>query len=335
VAIRVAINGFGRIGRLVLRAIAERKRQDIQVVAINDLGSVSVNAHLFQYDSVHGAFPGEVIVSNNTMNVGLGEIHVLSEEDPNKLPWKDLNVDVTLECTGRFANRQDASQHIKAGAQRVLISAPASNVDQTIVYGVNHKTLKTSDTIVSNASCTTNCLVPFVYVLHNSIGINSGFMTTIHAYTADQRLVDSTHNDLRRARAAALSMVPTSTGAARAVGLIIPELKGKLDGTAIRVPTANVSLIDLKFNSNRATSINEINDIISKSSKDDLQHILGVVEAPLVSSDFNHNPLSSIFDLTQTHVVDNTFCRVLAWYDNEWGFANRMSDTAVYMANLN
>ena len=334
-AVRVAINGFGRIGRLVLRALAESKRTDLQVVGINDLGAVDANAHLFSYDSVHGRFPGEVKVTGDTMDVGQGPIKVTAERDPAKLPWKDLKVDVALECTGIFTKKETAGKHIEAGAKRVLVSAPADGVDLTVVYGVNHDQLKAEHTVVSNASCTTNCLAPVAYVLNKAIGIERGFMTTIHAYTGDQSTVDTLHKDLRRARAAALSMIPTSTGAAKAVGLVLPELKGKLDGTSIRVPTANVSVIDLKFVASKKTTAEEVNAAIEAASKDNrLKGILTVNKAQLVSCDFNHNSSSSAFDTTQTQVIDGTLVRVLSWYDNEWGFSNRMLDTAAAMGRL-
>ena len=334
-AVRVAINGFGRIGRLVLRALAESKRTDLQVVGINDLGPVDANAHLFSYDSVHGRFPGEVKVTGDTMDVGQGPIKVTAERDPAKLPWKDLKVDVALECTGIFTKKETAGKHIEAGAKRVLVSAPADGVDLTVVYGVNHDQLKAEHTVVSNASCTTNCLAPVAYVLNKAIGIERGFMTTIHAYTGDQSTVDTLHKDLRRARAAALSMIPTSTGAAKAVGLVLPELKGKLDGTSIRVPTANVSVIDLKFVASKKTTAEEVNAAIEAASKDNrLKGILTVNKAQLVSCDFNHNSSSSAFDTTQTQVIDGTLVRVLSWYDNEWGFSNRMLDTAAAMGRL-
>lgn len=332
--IRVAINGFGRIGRLVLRAIAESGRKDIQVVAINDLGSIEDNAHMLKYDSVHGAYPYPVKTTPDGIDVGFGLIKIIAEPNPEKLPWADLKIDIALECSGRFTSREQAAMHLKAGARKVLISAPATDADATIVYGVNHKSLKPDHTVVSNASCTTNCLAPVASILHRAVGIVHGYMTTIHAYTADQRLVDTMHSDPRRARAAALSMIPTSTGAAKAVGLVMPELKGKLDGTAIRVPTPNVSLVDLTFTAARDTSVEEINQAMIKAAQGEMKPILGIVTEPLVSIDFNHNPLSSNFDLSQTQVIEKRFCRILSWYDNEWGFANRMSDTAVWMGEL-
>lgn len=332
--VRLAINGFGRIGRLVLRAIAEQERKDVKVVAINDLGSVEQSAYLFQYDSIHGIFPRAVKASQDSIDVGTGSIKVLQEANPQKLPWKDLGIDVLLECSGHFTEKEKAMPHIQAGAKKVLISAPSSDADLTVVYGVNHTEIKPHHLVISNASCTTNCLAPVAFALHREIGIEHGYMTTVHAYTGDQRLVDSFHKDPRRSRASALSMIPTSTGAAKAVGLVLPALKGKLDGTAIRVPTPNVSLVDLKFTSMRPTTVDEINTTFKKYATGELKGILGICEAPLVSCDFNHNPLSSIADLTQTQVIEKTFCRILAWYDNEWGFANRMTDTALVMANV-
>ena len=331
---RFAINGFGRIGRLVLRALYESNRKDIQVVAINDLGSPESNAHLFKYDTVHGKFPGKITVKNNSFDIGLGAIKVFAEKNPIDLPWKKLNIDVVLECTGLFSNRKMSKKHITAGAKKVLISAPADEVDCTVVFGVNHKQLTKKHSIVSNASCTTNCLAPIVSVLHKTIGINSGYITTIHSFTGDQRIVDTLHKDLYRARAASNSMIPTSTGAARAVGLVLPELKGKLDGTAIRVPTANVSLIDFTFITKRNTSAKEINSSIKKATKNEFKNIIDINSEPLVSIDFCHNAHSSIFDTSQTSVVDKRFCRILSWYDNEWGFSNRMLDTASYLAKL-
>jgi glyceraldehyde 3-phosphate dehydrogenase len=333
-AIRIAISGFGRIGRNVLRAMVEAKRKDLEVVAINDLVSAKDNAHLLRYDSVHGRFPGEVKVEGETIDVGNGPIKVLAERDPKKLPWKSLGIDIVLECTGIFTDKEKAVAHIEAGAKRVLVSAPSKGADLTVVYGVNHDKLKAEHKVVSNASCTTNCLAPVAKVLNDLVGIKSGFMTTIHAYTNDQVLLDQAHKDIRRARAGAISMIPTSTGAAAAVGLVLPELKGKLDGTAIRVPTPNVSVVDLKFIPGRETSVDEINKAMEAASKQQLKGILGVTNEPLVSIDFNHNPASSTFDLTQTQIVDGRLVRVLAWYDNEWGFSNRMSDTAVAMGKL-
>ena len=331
---KIAINGFGRIGRLVLRAIEETKRKDLKVVAINDLGSVDSNAHLFKYDSNHGKFSEEIKVSKNSFLIGSKQIKVFSERNPINLPWEKLKIDVLLECTGIFTKREDAIKHLSAGARKVLISAPASGEDLTVVFGVNHKKIKKNMKVISNASCTTNCLAPVAHVLNSSIGISYGYMTTIHAYTGDQNVQDSLHSDMRRARGAAQSMIPTSTGAAKAVGLVLPELKGKLDGTAIRVPTANVSLIDFKFMAKRNTSIDEIHQAIKKASKSTLKGILDTNNKPLVSCDFNHTSASSTFDLTQTQVMEKRFCRVLSWYDNEWGFSNRMLDTAIIMGKL-
>ncbi|MBB45829.1 MAG: type I glyceraldehyde-3-phosphate dehydrogenase [Rhodospirillaceae bacterium] len=332
-AVNVAINGFGRIGRLVLRALYESKRDDLNVVAINDLGSVEANAHLLKWDSNHGPFPGEIIVKEDTIDLGKGPIKVTAERDPAQLPHKALNVDIVLECTGIFTDRGKAAAHLDAGAKRVIISAPANGADLTVVYGVNHDKITSEHTVISNASCTTNCLAPVAFVLNNAIGIESGYMTTIHAFTSDQPTLDTYHGDLHRARSAATSMIPTSTGAAKAVGLVMPELLGKLDGTAIRVPTSNVSLIDFKFIPKRKTSISEINEaIISASTKGSLKGVLGTNNEPLVSVDFNHNPHSSTFDLSQTQVIDGGLVRVLSWYDNEWGFSNRMSDTAAIVA---
>lgn len=331
--VKVAINGFGRIGRNVLRAIIESGRTDIQVIGINDLGPVETNAHLMRYDSVHGRFPGTVTVDGDTIDVGQGPIKVTAIRDPKELPWGD--VDVALECTGIFTNREMAGFHLANGSKKVLISAPGGNDVKTIVYGVNDESLTADDKIVSNASCTTNCLSPVVYVLNNIIGIDKGFMTTIHSYTGDQPTLDTMHKDLYRGRAAALSMIPTSTGAAKAVGLVLPELNGKLDGVAIRVPTPNVSVVDLTFNASRATSIEEINNAIRAAADGELKGILGYTDEPLVSSDFNHDSHSSVFHMDQTKVMDGTMCRILTWYDNEWGFSNRMSDTAVAMGKLN
>ena len=333
-AVRVAINGFGRIGRLVLRGILESRRNDVQVVAINDLGSAEMNAHLLKYDSVHGPLHMDVSVSGDIMNVGAGPIKVTKERDPAALPWKDLGVDIAFECTGIFTDKESASKHLTAGAGKVLISAPATDVDLTVVYGVNHDKLTAAHKVVSNASCTTNCLAPVADVLHKTVGIEKGYMTTIHAYTGDQVPLDTLHKDPRRARACGVSMIPTSTGAAKAVGLVLPELKGKLDGTAIRVPTPNVSLIDLTFTSARPTTAEEINAAIKEAANGRLKGVLAVNSEPLVSIDFNHNPASSTFDLTQTQVIDGNFVRVLSWYDNEWGFSNRMGDTARAMAAL-
>ncbi len=334
-AVKVAINGFGRIGRLVLRAAIESSAKDIEVVAINDLGPVESNAHLLRYDSTHGRLGTEVTTGPDWMDAGLGKMRVTAERDPAKLPWKDLGVDVALECTGFFTKRDDAAKHLAAGAKRVLISAPATGADQTIVMGVNHEVLKSEHHIVSNGSCTTNCLAPVAHVLQETVGITVGFMTTIHAMTNDQRTLDQLHEDARRARTASASMIPTSTGAAKALGLVLPDLKGKLDGVAIRVPTPNVSLIDLTFTASRDTSVDEINNAMTAAaSSARFKGVLGVNDRPLVSIDFNHDPHSATFDLSQTVVMDKRFCRVLAWYDNEWGFSNRMLDTARAIAKL-
>ncbi|MEE8222823.1 MAG: type I glyceraldehyde-3-phosphate dehydrogenase [Alphaproteobacteria bacterium] len=331
---RVAINGFGRIGRLVLRAIHERSRSDIQVVAINDLGSIETNAHLLRYDSVHGPFPGRVRATRTGINFGRGTVPVLAVRDPANLPWGKLKVDVALECTGLFTKREAAGKHLEAGAKRVLISAPATGEDITVVMGVNHKRLRKGHRIISNASCTTNCLAPVAYVAHRAFGIQRGFMTTIHSYTGDQRIHDTLHGDLRRARAAAHNMIPTSTGAAKAVGLVLPDLAGKLDGTAVRVPTINVSLVDLTFVPKKRATVEGINKAMVKAAEGPLKGILATTDAPLVSSDFNHNPASSIFDLAETQVIEGRFVRVLSWYDNEWGFSNRMADVAGMLGKL-
>lgn len=331
---RVAINGFGRIGRLSFRAFLEAGRNDLEFVAINDLGSADMNALLLEFDSVHGRFPGEVTVGDGRLKVGGQDVAVLSEANPEKLPWGELGVDIVMECTGRFTTRETAARHLKAGAKRVLVSAPCSEADRTVVYGVNSDQLIQQDHVVSNASCTTNCLAPVAEVLDKTVGIERGYMTTIHAYTGDQRTVDTLHKDPRRARASAVNLIPTSTGAAKAVGLVLPALKGKLDGASIRVPVPNVSLIDLTFQSGRPTSVEEINAALIKAADGPLDGVLGINDKPLVSSDFNHDPLSSVFDVTGTQVIDSTFCRVVAWYDNEWGFSNRMSDTAVAMGKL-
>jgi len=333
-ALRIAISGFGRIGRNILRAMAEAGRKDLQVVAINDLFSAKDNAHLLRFDSVHGRFPGEVKVEGESLDVGFGPIKVLAERDPRKLPWRSLGVDIVMECTGIFTDREKAAAHLEAGAKRVLVSAPSKGADLTVVYGVNHDRLKSEHKVVSNASCTTNCLAPVAKVLNELVGIKSGYMTTIHAYTNDQNLLDQAHKDLRRARAGAINIIPTSTGAAAAVGLVLPELKGKLDGTAIRVPVPNVSVVDLKIIPGRETTADEINKAMEHASQQQLKGILGVTREPLVSVDFNHNPNSSTFDLTQTQIVDGRLVRVLSWYDNEWGFSNRMADTAVAMGKL-
>ncbi|MEL6677550.1 MAG: type I glyceraldehyde-3-phosphate dehydrogenase [Pseudomonadota bacterium] len=328
--VKVAINGFGRIGRNVLRGIIESGRTDIQVVAINDLGPIETNVHLLKYDSVHGKFPANVTIDGDTFDCGTGPIKVTAIRNPEDLPWGD--VDVALECTGIFASKEKASLHLKNGSKKVLVSAPASGADKTIVYGVNHASLTAEDLVVSNASCTTNCLSPVAYVLNNAIGIEKGFMTTIHSYTGDQPTLDTMHKDLYRARAAAMSMIPTSTGAAKAVGLVLPELAGKLDGVAIRVPTPNVSVVDLTFEAKRETSVQEINDAIRAAADGELKGILGYTDESLVSIDFNHDPHSSIFHMDQTKVMEGTMCRILTWYDNEWGFSNRMADTAVALS---
>ena len=334
-AVRVAINGFGRIGRLVLRALYESGRDDIECVAINDLGAVDANAHMLKYDTVHGQFPFDVTVGEDFIDLGKGPIKVLAERDPANLPWGELNVDIALECTGIFTKREAAAKHMEAGAKRVLVSAPATGADITVVHGVNDDQLTSDHHVVSNASCTTNCLAPVAMVLNETVGIESGYMTTIHAFTGDQRTVDTLHSDLRRARAASMSIIPTSTGAARAVGLVLPELKGKLDGTAMRVPTANVSLIDLKIIAKRETSAEEINDaIVAASNSNRLQGKLAINSVPLVSSDFNHNSASSTVDLPETTVIEGRLVRVMSWYDNEWGFSNRMLDTAASMGAL-
>ena len=333
-AVRVAINGFGRIGRLVLRSILEHKRTDIEVVAVNDLGPVETNVHLLKYDSVHGPLNMDVKVEGDMVSVGNQKFKVTAIKDPSQLPHKDMNVDIAFECTGIFTAKEKAALHLQAGAKRVLISAPGENSDLTVVYGVNHQKLTKEHMIVSNASCTTNCLVPVVSVLHEAIGIEKGMMTTIHSYTGDQPTLDTMHKDLYRGRAAALSMIPTSTGAAKAVGLVLPDLNGKLDGISVRVPTPNVSLVDFKFIAKRATTPKEINDLIRTAANGKLKGILGFTDEKLVSSDFNHNPHSSIFHTDQTKVMDGTFVSVLSWYDNEWGFSTRMSDTAVAWAKL-
>ena len=331
-AVKVAINGFGRIGRNVLRAIIESGRTDIEVVAINDLGPVETNAHLLRHDSVHGRFPGTVTVKGSTIDAGRGPMEVTAIRNPADLPWG--GVDVVLECTGIFTSKEKCLPHLENGSKRVLISAPGDGADKTIVYGVNHDTLTRDDLVVSNASCTTNCLSPVAKVLNDRIGIVKGFMTTIHSYTGDQPTLDTMHKDLYRARAAALSMIPTSTGAAKAVGLVLPELKGKLDGVAIRVPTPNVSVVDLVFESARPTTVAEVNDAIRAAADGAMKGVLGYTDEPLVSSDFNHDPHSSVFHMDQTKVMDGTMVRILTWYDNEWGFSNRMSDTAVAMGRL-
>lgn len=332
---KVAINGFGRIGRLTCRALLESGRHDLNLVAINDLGSSEVNAHLFKYDSVHGQYNGEVVAQDNAIRFDQTTVPVFSERDPENLPWDSLGVDIVFECTGIFTSKDKASKHLKAGSKKVLVSAPASGADKTVVFGVNDQEITKEQNIISNASCTTNCLAPIAYVLNKELGIERGFMTTVHSYTGDQPVLDTLHSDLRRARAAALSMIPTSTGAAKAVGLVLPELDGKLDGTAIRVPTPNVSLVDLVFVASRQTTAEEINDIVLKYAKfDQFKNVLGTCDGPFVSTDFNHNSNSSTFDLSQTQVTDGTLCRVLSWYDNEWGFSNRMLDTAACIAKI-
>ncbi len=334
-AVKVFINGFGRIGRLVLRGIYESGRKDIQVVGINDLGPVETNAHLLRHDSVHGKFPHEVKVVGDSISIGGAPIKVTAIKDPTQLPHKDLGVDIALECTGIFTAKDKASMHLTAGAKRVLISAPGDGADMTVVYGVNDDQLKKEMTVVSNASCTTNCLAPVVHVLHNAIGIQHGFMTTIHSYTGDQPTLDTMHKDLYRARAAALNIIPTSTGAAKAIGLVIPDLKGKLDGSSMRVPTPNVSLVDFKFVAKRSTTVDEVNKAIKDASESNrLKGILTWTAEPLVSSDLNHDAHSSTFAIDQTKVIDGTYVRVVSWYDNEWGFSNRMADTAIAMGRL-
>jgi len=332
--VKVAINGFGRIGRNVLRAIVESGRKDIQVVAVNDLGPVETNAHLLRFDSVHGRFPGEVAVKGDSLIVDGHKIKVTAIRNPAELPHKELGVDIALECTGIFTSKEKAKAHLDAGAKRVLVSAPADNADLTVVYGVNHDKLAKNHLVVSNASCTTNCLAPVAKVMNDSIGIEKGFMTTVHSYTNDQPSLDQIHKDLYRSRAAALSMIPTSTGAAKAVGLVLPELNGKLDGVAIRVPTPNVSVVDFKFVAKRKTNKEEITEAVKRAAQQELEGILGYTEAPNVSIDFNHDPHSSVFHVDQTKVMDGTFVRVMSWYDNEWGFSNRMADTAVTMGKL-
>jgi glyceraldehyde 3-phosphate dehydrogenase (phosphorylating) len=332
--VRVAINGFGRIGRLVFRAAMEAGRKDIEFVAINDLGSPADNAHLLKYDSVHGTYPGAVSSSSRSIRVAGKSVQVFSERDPAALPWDKLGIDIALECTGLFTSKHAASKHLDAGAKKVLVSAPCTDADLTVVYGVNSNKLRKSHKVVSNASCTTNCLAPVAMVLNQTVGIKHGFMTTIHAFTGDQRTVDTLHKDPRRARAASVSMIPTSTGAAKALGLVLPELAGKLDGTSVRVPTPNVSLIDFKIEAKRKTAAGEINAAMMKAAQGKLKGVLATNDAPLVSIDFNHNPASSTLDLSETKVIDDTLVRVLAWYDNEWGFSNRMSDTAVAMGKL-
>jgi glyceraldehyde 3-phosphate dehydrogenase len=333
-AVRVAINGFGRIGRNILRAIYEAKRTDIEIVAVNDLGPVETNAHLLRYDSVHGRFPGEVKVDGDSIDLGRGKIKVTAVRDPSTLPWKDLGIDIALECTGIFSAKAKASAHLTAGAKRVLVSAPSDGADATIVYGVNHDKLTKDHLVISNGSCTTNCLAPVAKVLNDTVGIETGFMTTVHAYTGDQPTLDTMHSDLYRARAAGLSMIPTSTGAAKAIGLVLPELNGKLDGVAIRVPTPNVSMIDLKIVAKKSTTKEEINEAMKRAASQELKGILGTTSHPNVSIDFNHDAHSATFAFDQTKVLGGTFVRVLSWYDNEWGFSNRMADTAVAIGRL-
>ena len=332
--VRIAVNGFGRIGRNVVRAIYESGRKDIDVVAVNDLGPVETNAHLLRFDSVHGRFPHEVTTKGDSISIGTDTFKVTAIKDPSTLPWKDLAVDIVLECTGIFTVRDKAAAHLTAGAKRVIVSAPADGADFTVVYGVNHTGLKKEHLVISNASCTTNCLAPVAKVLNDAIGIEKGMMTTIHAYTGDQPTLDTLHKDLYRGRAAALSMIPTSTGAAKAVGLVLPELKGKLDGYAMRVPIPNVSVVDLKFLAKKATTKEEVNAAIVAASNGALKGILGTTSHPNVSIDFNHDPHSSIFHLDQTKVMDGNFVQVISWYDNEWGFSNRMCDTAVHLGAL-
>ncbi|MBZ4022366.1 type I glyceraldehyde-3-phosphate dehydrogenase [Rhodobacter sp. TJ_12] len=331
-AVKVAINGFGRIGRNVLRAIIESGRTDIEVVAINDLGPVETNAHLLQFDSVHGKFPATVTTGEDWIDVGRGKIKVTAIRNPAELPWGD--VDIAMECTGIFTSKEKCQAHLQSGVKRVLISAPGDGADKTIVFGVNHETLTADDIVVSNASCTTNCLSPVAKVLNDAIGIEKGFMTTIHSYTGDQPTLDTMHKDLYRARAAALSMIPTSTGAAKAVGLVLPELKGKLDGVAIRVPTPNVSVVDLVFEAKRDTTVEEVNAAIEAAAEGPLKGVLGYTKLKNVSTDFNHDPHSSVFHMDQTKVMEGKMVRILSWYDNEWGFSNRMADTAVAMGKL-
>ena len=333
-AIKVAINGFGRIGRLVLRAIAESGRKDIVVVGVNDLAPPKTNAHLLRYDSAHGRYPAEVKLDGDIMDIGFGPIKMTSERNPENLPWKELNVDIAFECTGIFTSKEKASMHLTAGAKRVLISAPSPDADLTTVYGVNHDKITADHKIVSNASCTTNCLAPVAKVLNDLVGIELGFMTTVHAYTNDQNVLYQFHSDPYRGRAAGVNMIPTSTGAARAVGLVLPELNGKLDGVAVRVPTPNVSLIDLTFNAGRATSVEEINNAFIAAANGPLKGVLYTTDEPLVSGDLNHFPASSTVALDQTKVMEGKFVRIMSWYDNEWGFSNRMADTAVQMAKF-
>jgi glyceraldehyde 3-phosphate dehydrogenase len=333
--VRVGINGFGRIGRNILRAIVEAGRKDIEVIAVNDLGPVETNAHLLRYDSVHGRFPGEVTVKGDSISVGDRSFKVTVQKDPSNLPWKELGVDIALECTGLFASKDKASAHLQAGAKRVLVSTPADGADFTVVYGINDDKMTKDHVIISNGSCTTNCLAPMAKIMNDNFGVESGFMTTIHSYTGDQPTLDTLHKDLYRARAAALNIIPTSTGAAKAIGLVLPELAGKLDGSSLRVPTPNVSLVDFKFHAKRATSVDEVNDAIMAAAKSNrLDKIVTWTKEPLVSSDLNHDPHSATFAVDQTKVIGGTFVRIVAWYDNEWGFSNRMADTAVAIGKL-
>ncbi len=331
--LKIGINGFGRIGRMILRAFEESgKYNNLEIACINDLSDKKTNIHLLKYDSIHGAFGFDVSETEDGISVNGKNIKMISEPNPETINWADLGVDIVFECSGRFTKKIDAEKHLKGGAKRVIVSAPSEGADITVVYGINHKNIKDSDKVISNGSCTTNCLSPIAYILDKEFGIDCGFMTTIHSYTGDQRLIDTVHKDLRRARAAALSMIPSTTGAARAVGLVLPQLKGKLDGTAIRVPTPNVSLVDLTCNLSKSASVNKINEIMKSASNGELKDILGYNEDPLVSSDFNHSKLSSIFDATGTTVINDKFCRVISWYDNEFGFSNRMLDVASYIA---
>ena len=325
-AYRVAINGFGRIGRLTLRALLEKDLNDVEVVAINDLGKLDSNLHLFKYDSVHGTFTQDINKSSQTVKIGNNDIQFLSEPDPININWSELNIDLVVECTGFFTKRDDAQKHLSSGSKKVLISAPATNPDITVVYGINHNSIKEDHKIISNGSCTTNCLAPLAFLIEKSLGIESGYMTTVHAVTGDQNTIDTIHKDLRRARNSLISIIPTSTGAARAVSEVLPDLKGKIDGSAIRVPTVNVSLVDFKFFSKRETSEDDLNNLFLKAEKDSFQNIIQTTSEPLVSNDFNHNPNSAIVDLSETKVLNKKFCRILAWYDNEWGFSNRLVD---------
>ena len=325
-AYRVAINGFGRIGRLTLRALLEKDPNDIKVVAINDLGNLDGNLHLFKYDSVHGTFTQDINKSSQTVKIGNNDIQFLSEPDPININWSELKIDLVVECTGFFTKRDDAQKHLSSGSKKVLISAPATDPDITVVYGINHNSIKEDHKIISNGSCTTNCLAPLAFLIEKSLGIESGYMTTVHAVTGDQNTIDTIHKDLRRARNSLISIIPTSTGAARAVSEVLPDLKGKIDGSAIRVPTVNVSLVDFKFFSKRETSEDDLNNLFLKAEKDSFQNIIQTTSEPLVSNDFNHNPNSAIVDLSETKVLNKKFCRILAWYDNEWGFSNRLVD---------